>query len=48
VYFPPGSAWFHVFTGARHEGGTSSDVEAPIGTPAVFARDTDRVDLRAP
>src|SRR5690606_8014718 len=30
VYFPPGSAWFHVFTGARFEGGTTADVEAPI------------------
>lgn len=48
VYFPPGSAWFHVFTGARFEGGTTSDVDAPIGSPAVFAKDTDRSDLRAP
>lgn len=48
VYFPPGSAWFHVFTGARFEGGTASEVEAPIGTPAVFAKDADRTDLRAP
>jgi alpha-glucosidase len=48
VYFPPGSAWFHVFTGARFEGGSESDVDAPIGTPAVFAKDADRTDLRAP
>lgn len=48
VYFPPGSAWFHVFTGARFEGGTTSEVEASIGTPAVFAKDADRADLRAP
>lgn len=48
VYFPPGSAWFHVFTGARFEGGSTAEVPAPIGTPAVFAKDADRTDLRAP
>jgi alpha-glucosidase len=46
VYLPPG-AWFHVFTGARYEGGTRHTVEAPLGTPPVFARGADRADLRA-
>lgn len=48
VYFPPGHAWFHVFTGERFEGGSTVEVAAPIGTPPVFARDADRTDLRAP
>lgn len=45
VYLPPGT-WFHVFTGERFEGGTH-DVAAPLGTPPVFSRDTDRPELRA-
>lgn len=48
VYLPPGSAWFHVFTGQRYEGGATVEVEAPIGAPPVFAKDADRPDLRAP
>jgi alpha-glucosidase len=48
VYFPPGSAWYNVWTGVRFEGGASAEVDAPIGSPAVFARDADRADLRAP
>lgn len=47
VYFPAGAAWFDVWTGARHEGGTSAEVEAPIGRPPVFHRGADRADLRA-
>jgi sulfoquinovosidase len=47
VYFPPGAAWFHVLTGARFEGGATVEVDAPLGTPPVFARDADRTDLRA-
>jgi alpha-glucosidase len=48
VYFPPGAAWYDVWTGARHEGGTRADVPAPLGAPPVFARGRDRADLRAP
>lgn len=48
VYFPPGHDWYHVFTGAKYAGGSRADVSAPIGTPAVFSRDADRTDLRAP
>jgi len=48
VYFPPGAAWFNVWTGARFEGGTRTDVDAPLGSPPVFARGVDRADLRAP
>lgn len=46
VYLPPG-VWFHVFTGARHEGGGRVPIDAPIGTPPVLSRDVDRPDLRA-
>ncbi|MCB9594209.1 MAG: hypothetical protein H6719_15865 [Sandaracinaceae bacterium] len=46
VYFPEGAAWFHVWTGDRYEGGTTMDVAAPIGSPPVFHRDSDRADLR--
>ncbi|MEM7156169.1 MAG: TIM-barrel domain-containing protein [Myxococcota bacterium] len=45
VYLPPGT-WFHVWTGDEYEGGTTVDVDAPIGSPPVFSRDTDRADLR--
>lgn len=47
VYFPAGAAWFDVWTGARFEGGARAEVDAPIGRPPVFSRDTDRADLRA-
>ncbi len=47
VYLPAGAQWFHVFTGEMHEGGQTVSVDAPIGTPPVFARDADREDLRA-
>ena len=47
VYFPPGAPWFDVWTGKRFEGGSRAEVEAPIGSPPVFARDADRTDLRA-
>lgn len=46
VYFPPG-AWFHVFTGARVEGPGRMTIDAPLGTPPVYARGADRTDLRA-
>ena len=45
VYLPPG-AWFHVWTGTRYEGGTSIDIDCPIGSPPVFSRGADRPDLR--
>ncbi len=45
VYLPAG-AWFHVFTGAEHAGPGRVTVDAPIGTPPVFSRGADRVDLR--
>lgn len=45
VYLPPGT-WFHVLTGERLEGGTH-EIAAPLGTPPVFSRGTDRPDLRA-
>jgi alpha-glucosidase len=46
VYLPAGSAWFHVFTGERLEGGATVTVDAPLGRPPVFSRDADRSDLR--
>ncbi|MBO6935736.1 MAG: hypothetical protein JJ863_12200 [Deltaproteobacteria bacterium] len=46
VYLPAGD-WFHVFTGERFEGGGEVAVDAPIGTPPVFHRGSDRTDLRA-
>lgn len=45
LYLPEGD-WFHVWTGARHEGPAWVEVEAPIGAPPVFARGSDRADLR--
>jgi len=46
VYFPAGAQWFDVWTGDMHEGGTTAVIDAPIGSPPVFSRDADRVDLR--
>lgn len=45
VYLPEGE-WFHVFTGERYEGGRDHMIDAPIGSPPVFSRGADRVDLR--
>jgi sulfoquinovosidase len=45
VYLPPG-VWFDVWTGARQEGGRTITIEAPLGSPPLFARDADRTDLR--
>lgn len=47
VYLPAGATWFHVWTGERHEGGQTIEIDAPIGAPPVFSRDADRPDLRA-
>ncbi len=46
VYLPPGS-WFHVWTGTRHEGGATIEIDCPIGSPPVFSLGVDRPDLRA-
>jgi alpha-glucosidase len=45
VHFPPGS-WFDVWSGERYEGPSRAEVPAPIGSPPVFARGSDRTDLR--
>ncbi len=47
VYLPAGARWFHVWTGEAYDGGQEIEVDAPIGSPPVFARDADRADLRA-
>lgn len=44
VYLPKG-AWFHLWTGARHEGGAYVEIDAPLGEPPVFTRDAPRPDL---
>jgi alpha-glucosidase len=46
VYLPEGR-WFHIWTGVEHEGPSHIVVQAPIGAPPVFSRNTDRPDLRA-
>jgi len=45
VYFPAGS-WYDVWTGNPVQGGQRFTVNAPIGSPPVYARDQDRDDLR--
>lgn len=45
VYLPPGT-WFDVWTGASMEGGRTVTVDAPIGSPPLFALGADRADLR--
>ena len=45
VYFPAGT-WFNVWTGVPVEGGQRITVDAPIGSPPVYARGEDREDLR--
>lgn len=46
VYLPGDDTWFHVWTGEPYTGGTTIEIEAPIGSPPVFARGRDRTDLR--
>ncbi|MCA9624004.1 MAG: hypothetical protein KC731_33505 [Myxococcales bacterium] len=46
LYLPEGP-WFHVWTGEAYEGGGYVEIDAPIGSPPVFARGADRADLRA-
>lgn len=45
VYLPAG-AWWHVWSGARFEGGAFVEVDAPLGEPPIFTRDGDRPELR--
>ncbi len=45
VVLPPGT-WYHVWTGATHEGPATVTIDAPIGSPPVFSLGEDRPDLR--
>ena len=45
VYFPAGS-WYNVWTGEAVPGGQRTMVDAPIGSPPVYARGQDREELR--
>lgn len=45
LHLPPGT-WFHVWTGARHEGPIDVEVDAPLGSPPLFSRGEDRPALR--
>jgi alpha-glucosidase len=45
VYFPADS-WYNVWTGESVQGGQTIMVDAPIGSPPVYARGQDRDDLR--
>ncbi|MEH6437142.1 glycoside hydrolase family 31 protein [Massilia sp. DD77] len=38
VYFPKGSAWIDWWTGARHEGGRSAKIAAPLARLPLFIR----------
>ncbi|HYP01760.1 MAG TPA: TIM-barrel domain-containing protein, partial [Pyrinomonadaceae bacterium] len=38
VYFPKGDAWIDWWTGARYEGGTSAEIDAPLARLPLFAR----------
>ncbi|HLL14954.1 MAG TPA: TIM-barrel domain-containing protein [Pyrinomonadaceae bacterium] len=38
VYFPKGDAWIDWWTGARYEGGTSAEIDAPLSRLPLFAR----------
>lgn len=45
VYFPEGT-WYHAWTGEPVEGGRRLTVDAPLGSPPVYARGVDRPELR--
>ena len=45
VYFPEGN-WYNVWSGEHVKGALRVEVEARIGSPAVYARGEDRDDLR--
>ena len=38
VYFPKGDAWIDWWTGARYEGGTFAEIDAPLSRLPLFAR----------
>ncbi|MDQ1613178.1 MAG: alpha-glucosidase [Pyrinomonadaceae bacterium] len=38
VYFPKGDAWVDWWTGARYEGGTTAEIDAPLSRLPLFAR----------
>ncbi|HLL73049.1 MAG TPA: glycoside hydrolase family 31 protein [Pyrinomonadaceae bacterium] len=38
VYFPKGDAWVDWWTGARYEGGTFAEIDAPLARLPLFAR----------
>lgn len=40
VTFPPGT-WVHLLTGEQYEGDRTTDVPAPLGTPAAFVEASD-------
>ena len=46
VYLPAGT-WFHVWTGEEFQGSQTITIDAPVGSPPVFSRGSDRADLRA-
>jgi alpha-glucosidase len=39
AYLPASTAWSHLWSGARYEGGRSVEVAAPLGQPPVFFRE---------
>jgi alpha-D-xyloside xylohydrolase len=39
VYLPAGSAWTHMFSGIRYDGGAAVRIDAPLDEIPVFARD---------
>jgi sulfoquinovosidase len=39
AYLPASTAWSHLWSGARYEGGRSVEVAAPFGQPPVFFRE---------
>ena len=45
VYFPPGRAWKDARTGSVHQGGTRSEVDAPLETIPVFVREDRALDI---
>ena len=38
VYFPKGDAWVDWWTGRRHQGGTTAEIDAPLERLPLFAR----------
>ncbi|RVT81799.1 family 31 glucosidase [Rhodobacteraceae bacterium CCMM004] len=45
VALPRGADWRHVWTGARHAGGTTATVDCPFGACPVFVRDGAAADF---